>query len=180
MRGRRCTIDSSCVIALDHAGLIPKLSVLFSKVLVPKAVREELFKRRVTKDRLQSIFANYAFVERCDGYDQGAVDLLLLEQSRQGGQDRGEAEALVQAAQAGAVVVIDDRWGRDLAARYDLDCHGTLWVLEQLHQTSLVSGKEIREAVQSMRHRGIRLPWTSVDEMLVRIGERPLPPFRSS
>lgn len=61
MRGRRCTIDSSCVIALDHVNLVPSLSVLFSKVLVPRAVRKELSRRRATKDRLRSIFATYAF-----------------------------------------------------------------------------------------------------------------------
>lgn len=176
MRGRRCTIDSSCVIALDHVGLVPSLSVLFNTILVPKAVREELFKRRATKDRLQAIFADYAFFERCDNYDQGAVDLLLLEQCREGGRDRGEAEAVVQASQFGAAVVIDDRWGRDLAARFDLDCHGTLWVLEQLHSMSLVSSTKLRESVEAMRERGIRLPWKAVNKMLVGIGENPLPP----
>src|SRR5437899_3230547 len=61
MRSRRCTIDSSCIIALDHLQLVPQLSLLFSPVLVPKAVRKELFKRRVTKDRLQLIFSAYGF-----------------------------------------------------------------------------------------------------------------------
>ncbi|MFB3827460.1 MAG: hypothetical protein ACE15B_11855 [Bryobacteraceae bacterium] len=174
MRGRRCTIDSSCVIALDHAGLVPSLSVLFSSVLVPKAVREELFRRRATKDRLQAIFADYAFLERCDAYDQGAVDILLLEQRRQRRQDRGEAEAVVQASQFGTAVVIDDRWGRELAERFDLDCHGTLWVLEQLHDMRLVSPSKVRESVRKMRDHGIRLPWQAVDDLLIRIGESPL------
>lgn len=176
MRARRCAIDSSCVIALDHAWLVPLLSVLFASVLVPRAVRVELFKRRTTKDRLQAIFAGYAFFERCDGYDQGAVDLLLLERSRLGGQDRGEAEAVVQASQLGAAVIIDDPWGRELAERYDLDCHGTLWVLEQLHNMRLLPSTRVRESVKMMHDRGIRLPWKAVDALLVRIGEEPLFP----
>lgn len=61
MRPRRCTIDSSCIIALDHLRLVPKLSMLFSLVLVPKSVRHELFRRRATKDRLQSIFSDFGF-----------------------------------------------------------------------------------------------------------------------
>lgn len=60
MRSRRCTIDSSCIIALDHLQLVPQLSMLFSPVLVPKAVRNELFKRRTTKDRLQFILTRSA------------------------------------------------------------------------------------------------------------------------
>jgi hypothetical protein len=96
MPARRCTIDSSCVIALDHLNLVPQLSLLFSTVLVPKAVREDLFKRRATKDRLQLLFDAYAFFQRCDGYEKGTVDFLLAERTREGARDRGEVEAVVQ------------------------------------------------------------------------------------
>jgi hypothetical protein len=79
MRAPRCTIDSSCVIALDHLDLLPQLSLLFSRVLVPQGVREDLFKRRATKDRLLSLFDSYAFFERCDGYEK--VLLIFFSQS---------------------------------------------------------------------------------------------------
>jgi predicted nucleic acid-binding protein len=121
VRAPRCTIDSSCVIALDHLDLVPQLSLLFSEVLVPKSVREDLFKRRATKDRLQGLFEAYAFFQRCDHYDQGTVNFLLAERAREGDEDRGEAEAVVQASQVGAVVIVDDPWGRELAERDDLE-----------------------------------------------------------
>jgi predicted nucleic acid-binding protein len=173
MRSRRCTIDSSCIIALDHLQLVPQLSILFSPVLVPKAVRNELFKRRATKDRLQLIFSTYGFFQRCDGYDQGAVDFLLAERTRLGVKDRGEVEAVVQASQLGAAVIVDDRWGRDLAARYDLDFHGTLWVLQQLYQLGLLSSA-LGNYFNLLRSRGVRLPWERVNELLVSVGEEPL------
>ena len=106
MRELRCTIDSSWVIALEHLNLLPQLSFLFARVLVPKAVRKELFKRRGTKDRLRSLFDTYAFFQRCDGYDAGAVDFLLAERARQGMRDRGEVEAVVQASEFGAAVIV--------------------------------------------------------------------------
>src|SRR5947207_3063865 len=107
MRARRCTIDSSCVIALDQLELVLQLSLLFSSVLVPKAVREDLFKRRATKDRLQGLFQAYDFFKRCDGYEQGVIDFLLAQRARDGGvQDRGEVEAVVQASQFGAIVIV--------------------------------------------------------------------------
>jgi predicted nucleic acid-binding protein len=173
MRSRRCTIDSSCIIALDHLQLVPQLSMLFSPVLVPKAVRKELFKRRATKNRLQSIFSNYGFFQRCDSYDQGSVDFLLAERTRLGLKDRGEVEAVVQASQAGAAVIVDDSWGRDLAARFDLDFHGTVWVLDQLHQLGLLSST-LGSCFHLLRVRGVRLPWETVNELLVRVGEEPL------
>lgn len=101
-------IDSSCLIALDHLDLIPALPFLYSTVLVPKAVRQEIFKRRATKDRVQALFEDFAFFQRCDGYEQGTIDFLLAERTREGSQDRGEVEAVVQASQFGTAIIVDD------------------------------------------------------------------------
>jgi hypothetical protein len=87
-----CTIDTSCAIALELVDLLPQLSFLFARVLLPKAVRAELFKRRSTKDRFQMMLDSYAFLERCDRYDKGVVDLLLIDRSAQGLEDRGEVD----------------------------------------------------------------------------------------
>jgi hypothetical protein len=119
------------VIALDHLGLVPNLSFLFSIVLVPKAVRGELFKRRAAKDRLQSLFDTYAFFQRCDGYDKGATGIM------------------------------DDPWGRELAVRDDLEFHGTLWVLERLRSlganrtAALISAYSWRSWVSQDRPGGL-------------------------
>jgi predicted nucleic acid-binding protein len=174
MRTRRCTIDSSCVIALDHLKLLPSLSWLFSQVLVPKAVRDELSKRRATKDRLHSLFDQYALFRRCDDYEKGAVAFLLAERSLQGVQDRGEVEAVVQASQFGATVIIDDTWGRKLAARNDLNCHGTLWILDRFHELGLMSSSTLRSNLLTLRKRGIRLPAKNVNALLTKVGEEPL------
>lgn len=174
MRARRCTIDSSCLIALDHVGLIPKLSVIFSKVLIPRAVRRELFRRRTTKDRLLALLREYAFLERCDRYDAITVDLLLLEREALGGRDRGEAEAVVQASQVGATVIVDDRWGRDLASRFELESHGTLWILRRLYELQLLSAAELKAVLISISQHGIRLPRAAVNALLVEAGEEPL------
>jgi predicted nucleic acid-binding protein len=171
MRARRCTIDSSCVIALDHLELVPQLSLLFSIVLVPKAVRDDLFKRRTTKDRLQSLFEVFAFFQRCDGYEQGTVDFLLAEKIRQGAQDRGEVEAVVQASEFGATVIVDDPWGRELAVRHDLEHHGTLWILQRFYELGLLSSTALRECFVSLRLRGTRLPWATVNVLLLHIGQ---------
>jgi predicted nucleic acid-binding protein len=169
---RRCTIDSSCVIALDHLDLVPNLSFLFTVVLVPKAVREDLFKRRATKDRLQVLFDGFAFFQRCDGYEQGTVDFLLAERTRHGAQDRGEVEAVVQASQFGAIVIVDDPWGRELAERDDLEFHGTLWVLQRFHELDLLTSVALRGCFLSLRLRGTRLPWEPVNAPLSRIGQQ--------
>jgi predicted nucleic acid-binding protein len=174
MRAPRCTIDSSCVIALDHLDLLPQLSLLFSHVLVPKAVREDLFKRRATKDRLQFLFDSYAFLERCDGYEKGTVDFLLAERAREGMRDRGEVEAVVQASEFGATVIVDDPWGRELAELDGLDFHGTVWVLQRFYELGLMSSSAMRRSFAELRDHGIRLPWETVDALLMQMGEAAL------
>lgn len=176
MRSPKCTIDSSCLIALDHLDLIPKLSLLFSEVLVPKAVRQDLFKRRSTKDRVRALFDQYAFFKPCNEYDKVAVDILLVERTRKGLKDRGEAEAVVQAAQIGASVIVDDKWGRDLAASHAISCNGTLWVLKQLFNLQLIGPSDLKNHFLSLRRRRYFLPWEQVNDFLLQVGQQPIKP----
>ena len=129
---------------------MPQLSFLFSIVLVPKAVQEELFKRQATKDRLQAIFEAYAFFQRCDGYEQGTVDFLLADRTRQGARDRGEVEAVMQASQFGATVIVDDPWSRELAERDDLEFHGTVWVLQRVHELGLLTSTALHDSFEAL------------------------------
>ena len=177
MHKRSAVIDTSCVIALEAIDALRLLAVLFSRLWVPKAVREDLFRRRRMKDRIRASFRAYAFVQPCSAYDQGAVDVLLAERvRRRGKQHRGEAEAVVQASTLGAMAVIDDPWGRRLAQRHSLDCHGTIWILEQLHALRLKRAGEIREALLTLRSRRIRIPLGAANDLLTRIGEKPIGP----
>jgi predicted nucleic acid-binding protein len=168
------TIDSSCLIALDRLDLMAQATFLFSRLLVPKAVRKELNHRRQTKDRMERRFNELRFLQRCNDYDQGAVDLLLIERSRTGAQDRGEAEAVVQAAQAGATVIVDDRWGRTLAQRYSLEHHGSLWMLRRFYDLGLINASDLRAHLQRLVDTGFRLPLPDADALLRGIGQAPL------
>jgi predicted nucleic acid-binding protein len=155
--------------------LIPQLSLLFDVVLVPKAVRKEFYKRRAAKDQLRRLLNNFAFVRRCDDYEQSAVDLYLIERARQDTRDRGEAEAVVQAAQFGATVIVDDAWGRALAKKSALEVHGTFWLLQQFHNLGLLSAASTRESFLALRKTHRRLPWDEVNLFLRAIGEQDLP-----
>ncbi len=174
MRPPICTVDSSTVIALDYLDLLPQLSVLFSRVLLPKGVRAELFMRRSMKNRLRAIQDSFGFIEVCDKYDQTAVDLLLIERETSGLEDRGEAEAVVQATERGAMVLVDDPWGRELAARFDREYHGTVWILRRFHVLGLASSRLTRTHFVALFQREIRLPRRVVNDFLAEIGEPPI------
>ena len=172
MRQPACVIDSSCVIALDHLELFPQFTFLFSEVLLPKAVRKDLFKRRVSKDRVRGFFTSFAFIQRCDRYDQTTVDILLADRCTN--RDRGEAEAVVQASERGAAVIVDDKWGRQLAQNFALEYHGTIWILGRFHELGLLSASDLRAHFVALRLRGVRLPRTEVNNLLSKVGEATL------
>lgn len=175
MQKLACTIDTSSVIALDHLGLVPQLSWLFSRVLLPKAVREGLFKRRKMKDRVRAILRDYAFIQPCDDYDRTTVAVLLAERAKLGvPRDRGEAEAVVQATKIGIMVIVDDRRGRNWAERHGLDFHGTLWVLKRLLELERTSPRVTRDRLVALFRRGVRLPLKEVNAFLIEVGESPI------
>jgi predicted nucleic acid-binding protein len=72
------------------------------------------------------------------------------------------------------MAVIDEPWGRQLAQRHALECHGTIWILEQLHALGLKAAREVRGDLQNLRTRRIRFPLQAANELLVRIGEQPI------
>lgn len=171
MRKPSAVIDSSCVIALDALDLLPQMAWLFGRLLLPKAVRVELNRRRSTKDRLRALLRDYDFVQPCDEYDQASVDVLVTWPTRAGKKDRGEAEAVVQASSVGAAIIIDEARGRKLAASYSLDLHDTIWILERMHALGIFAPSTVRQHLQELQERKIRIPLKAANEFLLRIGE---------
>jgi predicted nucleic acid-binding protein len=169
---RIAVIDSSCIISLDALNLLPQLTFLFEKIHIPKAVRRELYDVRATRDRLRALLRQYAVIRRCNDYDQGAVNVLWSERHAEGSRDLGEVEAIVQAAKLGATVVVDDQWGRELAERYRLDYHGTLWILERLCELKLLSTAVLRVHLLTLQARGRYFPLDAANSLLERLGEQ--------
>ncbi len=149
------------------------LASLYDVVLLPGAVRRELYRRRATKDRVKRLLEEYEFLQACDKYDSASVAILLTE--RIGVRDRGEAETVVQASEFTASVLIDDQWGRQLASGLDLEVSGTMGLLNSFRELELISGSELRTAFAALKKRGIRLPWKAVDGILKEWGEEELP-----
>jgi len=108
------TIDTSVLVSLQCAELLGVVSVLFDRLLVPARVREELkHGGEQNKVALRAI-DDFAIFERCDDFDPTAVKLLLdTREHLKKGRDQGEAEAIVQAAQRSAtMILVEDPLGR--------------------------------------------------------------------
>jgi hypothetical protein len=126
-------------------------------------------------DRPRTPQRDYAsFVVPCDDYDQGAVDILLTGRTPSGKKDRGDTEAVVQAAAVGAIVIVDDPFGRRLAERHSLEYHGAIWVPERLQLLGLLTPGMLRHGLERLKYRRIRFPAGAANELSQRLGEEKL------
>jgi|SRR5665213_837330 len=109
--------DTSPLTTLLQIGKVDLLQKLYGEVLIPEAVRGELF---ITHQSLPGFFLCVSVTDR------QAVTRLLVE------LDPGEAEAIVLAKERHAdVLLIDELEGRNVAAREGLPFVGLLGVLGQ-------------------------------------------------
>jgi len=125
--GSRSSIDeivvsnSSVIIALARACRLDLLERLFSEVLVPEAVWNEISIEG--KPRSEKI-AKAGFIRVKKARNRRLVSLL------EDFVDEGEAEAIALAMEVGAdLLLLDDRDARRLARRLDIQVMGTLGVL---------------------------------------------------
>lgn len=84
--------------------------------------------------------------ENCDDYDPTLVKLLLDTRIPvREGRDEDEAEAIIQASQRSAdVVLIDDSLGRKWALLHSLECHGTISICRELRRTGYLMSCDLR------------------------------------
>lgn len=175
MPRQTATIDSSCLIALIQLRLVEKLSILFDKVYVPKAVQQELSRRGGQRRQVVSSLRRLALLQRCNVADPARVRLLLIETSRRPSRpkkDWGEAEAVIQATEVGAsTVIVDDALGRAWAEGHRLKSHGLLWILRELRQFGAIT--ELGPYIQKLKSSRYRMPAKLVRELLLEFREEP-------
>jgi len=165
------TVDTSVLVSLQSAELLGAVSVLFDRLLVPTRVREELEEGQEGNRIALRAMQDFAIFEACSNYDRTSVDLLLKTRKHLNqGEDEGEAEAVIQAAQGSASMVLtDDGLGREWAQRHALECHGTIWICYELRRTGYLT--QLRSYFVRMIERGRRQPLVGMNAFLLEFGE---------
>ena len=128
--------DTSAITSLLQIGRVELLALLYDKVFIPEAVREELFQEHATIP---------AFINCQAVADVGAVERLLME------LDLGEAEAIVLAKELKAQdLLMDESDGRKVAEREGIHAIGLLGVLVQAKGRGLIpSVREVTDELES-------------------------------
>lgn len=127
--------DTSPVRALAHLELLPWLQALFSEVIVPPAVAEEL--EHPPEGDVVVVASDWKFIEVISPQNTNRVMELRMR------LDAGESEAIALAEELQAeLLLIDESTGRRVATECGRKILGTLGILLQAKQAGLCT--EIR------------------------------------
>jgi len=113
----------------------------------------------------------FALFEHCNDYDPALVKLLLdTREALKDTRDEGEAEAVIQAAQRSAsMVLVDDPLGRKWATVHAIQCHGTIWLCHELRFRGYLA--ELRPYYVAMIRCGRRHPLKEMNNYLQEFDE---------
>ncbi len=161
-RQRVVVVNSTPIITLAIVDQLALLRGLYSTVLIPRAVQQEVLAGGPNRAGAPQLAAA-PWIKAADLNDPRRADLLS-------DLDRGEAEVIALAQELNAdLVVIDERLGRRHAKRLGISLTGTLGVLLRSKRKGLVS--EIAPIILEIRRRGVRLGDGLVEKVLDLAGE---------
>jgi predicted nucleic acid-binding protein len=152
---RAALSDTTVLSNFAHIERPDLLQALFSPLLVPPSVLEELMKGE-----------SRALIPQCS-WDWLTVVMLTASEQELAGEIRrslgpGEAEGLAVAKSRGLLILTDDLDARQLAESLGLDLSGTLGCLRDLIKRSVLSLSAADLFLARMRERGYRSPVRSL------------------
>lgn len=146
--------NSSILIALNSIGHLDILKDLFKEILIPKAVRKEVFGKRKLP----------VFIKCIEISEPIALKVL------EGNLELGESEAILLYEEINAnLLIIDDLEGRRVAERLGLNITGTLGVLLLAKKGRLIDA--IRPLLDGIVGHGFRVAEELYEDVLTIAGE---------
>lgn len=155
-----CVTDTNFWIDLDTAGLLGPIFRLPFEWQAPDVIIAEL-----EKPEGADLIRRGLRVRELDGRRVAEVVALAVAYPR---PSRADLFALVLARLQAALLLTGDRHLRQAAEQEGVRVHGTLWILDELVERSVVSPSEAVEALHLMKEGRRRLPAEEVDRRLRR------------
>lgn len=156
--------DSGPLIALARTALLHLPALLYSEVLVPAAVWDEVLRQppQAERARLQAAMqaGKLKLVPEAKAPPQPLSDARL---------GAGERAAIALAQASGAEVLIDERRGRRVAAEAGLHVVGTVGLLVRGRQLGLIG--PVRPLLDALHHSGYHLGDALTARALSSLGE---------
>ncbi len=142
--------DSSPLIALLNIGRFALLEKLFSHIVVPNTVADEVARSEAVDSVWFTLQASH-FVQVTPLQDDPRLAVLLLQ------IDPGESAAILLADQLKLPLLIDEKAGRNMAALMGLKVTGLVGILAALHHKGIISSTALFQIVQDLDRVKFRL-----------------------
>jgi len=75
--------------------------------------------------------------------------------------------ALILAKHENCQLLTGDKALRKVAAKLNVEVHGTIWLVNQMVQQQKITVEVARVSFQYMKNSGSRLPWSKIEKMLL-------------
>jgi len=156
--------DSSALISLLGVEKLDILGKLFETVMIPEAVYNEVFNKKVSNLDLKK--TKFLQIEKVT--DRKMVKLLKMQLGY------GESEVIALALEKGIDrVIIDDKQARKVADKLGLKVIGTLGILILAKEKQVI--KEVRPLVLSMMEKiNFRIDRALLNKILGILNEKPI------
>jgi hypothetical protein len=160
---RRIAIsDSTPLISLARIGELDLVRSVFSRILVPQAVFDEVVEARDDAPGAREV-AEASWIRKATADPLLVRPLVLL-------VGQGEAEAIAMAqSEAGSLLLTDDRKARRVAKQLGIETQGTLGVLARAKRSGLISA--VRPFTQRLQAANYRISEQTLEEVLRGLGE---------
>jgi len=147
----RVVVDAGPLIALSVINRLDLLQQLFSEVIVPRTVYQEVVEQGPDLPGATTLArADWIRIQSPQG--EASIEPLLL------GLDRGELDTLLLARDTDADwVIIDERLGRRVANALRLPIKGTVGILLAAAHAKLLTKTEALTDARLLAERGIRI-----------------------
>jgi predicted nucleic acid-binding protein len=160
----KVVVDATPLIALSVINRLGLLQQLFSEVIVPRTVYQEVVEQDPDLPGATAIAgADWIRIQSPQG--EPTIEPLLL------GLDRGEMDALLLARELAIDwIIIDERLGRRVANALHLPVKGTIGILLAAAQAGLLTKSEAMADARQLADHGIRISARVVDWLETELG----------
>lgn len=145
--------DTTPIISLMKVGQLELLHELFSVVYIPEAVYRELTENEVFSEEVRMVQeCGFLYVEEVD--NEKSVTIL----QNFAGLDAGESEAIILADEKHSdVLLMDEHKGRQVAKRMGIVITGTIGILTQAFDESMLTRGDVEGFIERLKESGIRI-----------------------
>jgi len=162
MKRMEVVSNSTPLIALSKIQRLDLLRHFFDTVSIPQEVYDEVVTRGGPLYGAEEV-SRASWIRVVTVENRTAVDALYLN------LDRGEAEAIVLAREMGALLIIDDRDGRNAASALGVSITGTIGILLLAAENGMITFKDELDALVAA---GFRLSEREYNRILDLAGKQ--------